>query len=173
MTTPIAHDPRVTDERLLDEALVVVRAARERAPTDFLVALAVVLGALAAGSIVAGLAVGGTFGDLLTGLGTETLGALLTVVLIDGLWKRQATGATERLATMERRLVVRRDAGTDLSVEERRDWAAFVRDYQRLTGATGLVDRLAAARSYGQRARDLAADAERLLDATAKPDPHA
>lgn len=168
MTAIDRPDPRVPDERLLDEALVVVRDARVRAPTDFLVALAIVLGGLAAVLIGAGLAVGGSFGELATGLGTETLGALLTVVLVDGLWKRQASDATERLASMERRLAKRRDATTTpLSSSERGDWEAFVTGYRRLTGARSLADRLRATRGFGRHARELATDAERILDQTA------
>jgi hypothetical protein len=45
------------------------------------------------------------------------------VVLIDGLWKRQQTGASARLRDIEDGLAARRDAGETLDVTKRQDGA--------------------------------------------------
>ena len=161
MTAP---QPAATpDERLLAEALVVVRAARERAPVDFLVALAVALGLLAVALLVAGSVLGGTIGSVALDLGVEVVGAWLTVVLVDGLWRRHETGAAERLRAMETRLAARIDATTELTDAERAGWVAFVDEYRDLTARTSVVDRLRATRDYGARARRLEGQGELLL----------
>jgi hypothetical protein len=151
------------DERLLEEALVVVRAARDRAPADFLVALAVVLGALSAGLFAIGLLVGDPLGDVALDLAVEVFGAWLTVVLIDGLWKRQETGASERLREMEHRLAARLDGSAELTDAERAGWRAFVDEYRDLTTRTTVVERLSATRGYGRRVHRLERHGERLL----------
>ena len=154
------------DERLLREALVVVRAARDRAPTDFLIAIAVVLGGIAAILAVIGVLADGVVRDLALNLAAEVAGALLTVVLIDGLWDRQQTGAAERLRRMEIALQ-RRIAGANgpgMSTTEREAWRAFVDEYRALTRRDTLLDRLRAARGFGGRAQALERRGEALLD---------
>lgn len=157
-----AADP---DGRLLREALVVVRSARERAPADFLIALAVVLGGLAIVLLVVGLVVGGTAGELCRDLAVEVGGAWLTVVLVDGLWRRAETGAATRLRAMETALQDRIDAGaTALQPVDREGWQSFVATYGDLTRRTSLVDRVRAARDYGRRAHELTERGEALLE---------
>ena len=154
------------DERLLREALVVVRAARDRAPTDFLIAIAVVLGGIAAILAVIGVLADGVVRDLALNLAAEVAGALLTVVLIDGLWDRQQTGAAERLRRMETALQ-RRIAGANgpgMSTTDREAWRAFVDEYRELTRRDTLLDRLRAARGFGRRAQALERRGEALLD---------
>jgi len=146
-----------TDQHLLREALVVVRSARDRAPSDFLLALAIVLGGIAAVLAGVGFATAGVLQDLSLNLAAEVAGALLTVVLVDGLWDRQQTGAAERLRRMEAALQVRIDRSKvdALPPAEREGWQAFVDEYGRLTRRETLVDRLRAARGFGRRARAL------------------
>ena len=86
MTADFTRPSRTKDDDIvLERAIEVVRDARERAPADFLVAIAVVLLALAAILLIGGAIVGGSVQDLCFNLGSEVLGAWLTVVLIDGL----------------------------------------------------------------------------------------
>ena len=155
-----------TDERLLREALVVVRAARDRAPTDFLIAIAVVLGGIAAVLAVIGLMADGVAQDLALNLAAEVAGTLLTVVLIDGLWDRQQTGAAERLRRMELALLRRiaRANGPVMSTTDREAWRAFVDEYRELTRRDSFLDRLRAARGFGRRAQGLERRGEALLD---------
>jgi hypothetical protein len=155
--------PRSDDDNVLEAAIEVVRDARERAPADFLVAIAVVLLAIAGVLLLVGTIVGGSIQDLCFNLGSEALGAWLTVVLIDGLWKRQETGASARLRDMEDRLAARRDAGDTLDVTEREGWREFVADYRVLTDRRTLPDRIRAARGYGRRAHDLELRADAML----------
>ena len=150
-------------DHALEAAIEVVRDARERAPVDFLVAIAVVLLAIAAVLLLAGAVVGGSLQDLCFNLGSEALGAWLTVVLIDGLWKRQETGASARLRDMEARLAARRDAGDELEASDRQGWLAFVDDYRDLTERRTMRDRIRAARGYGRRAHELEKRAEAML----------
>ena len=165
MTASIS--PRDPDERLLEEALVVIRDARGRAPRDYLVAIAILLGLLAAALLAIGALLGGRLGELSLNLGVEVVGALLTVVVIDGLWSRAQTASTDRLRSIEdrlqRRAWARRD-GTPLMPAERAGWLDVVTEYRRLTTRTSLLDRLSAARDYGRRAQRIEHQAEQLLD---------
>jgi hypothetical protein len=151
------------DDVVLERAIEVVRDARERAPADFLVAIAVVLLALAAILLIGGAIVGGSVQDLCFNLGSEALGAWLTVVLIDGLWKRHETGVAARLRDIEDGLVARRDAGDELDVTERQGWREFVADYRNLTDRSTVPERIRAARGYGRRAHELELRAEAML----------
>lgn len=158
---------RVDDQRLLDEALVVVRDARQRAPSDFLIAIAVLLGGATLVLLAAAALAGGSAHDFLLNLSSEAIGALVTVVVIDGLWKRAETGASASLRAMGDRLQARRDAGTAMSDVERSSWRSFVDDYRSLTARETLRDRLVATRSFGRRAHDLEERGERTLRASA------
>jgi len=151
------------DDNVLASAVEVVRDARERAPADFLVAIAVALFAIAATLLIGGAIVGGSVQDLCFNLGSEALGAWLTVVLIDGLWKRQETGASARLRDIESGLAARLDSGEALDVKERQGWHAFVADYRDLTDRRTFRDRIRAALRYGRRAHELELRAEALL----------
>lgn len=151
------------DDIVLERAIEVVRDARGRAPADFLVAIAVVLLALATILLIGGAIVGGSVQDLCFNLGSEVLGAWLTVVLIDGLWKRQETGAAARLRDIEDGLEARRDTGEELDVTERQGWRDFVADYRDLTDRPTVSDRIRAARGYGRRAHELELRAEAML----------
>jgi hypothetical protein len=151
------------DDSVLGTSIEVVRDARERAPADFLVAIAVVLLAIAAVLLIGGAIIGGWVQDLCFNLGSEALGAWLTVVLIDGLWKRQETGASARLREIEVQLAARRDTADSLDVTERQEWRAFVADYRDLTDRRTLLDRIRSARGYGRRAHELELRAEAML----------
>jgi hypothetical protein len=161
------------DERLLEEALDVIRDARDRLPRDYLVAIAALLGLIAAALLVLGMLVDGRLGDLAINLSVEVLGALLTVVVIDGLWSRAQTGSAERLRKIDDRLRMRiraRQRGVQLSPDERAGWEDVVTDYHELTDRATLRDRLIVTRDYGRRAQTIERQAEHLieLDATAE-----
>lgn len=98
-------------------------------------------------------------------MAVEVGGALLTVVLVDGLWRRTETDAATRLHSMEAAIQGRIDAlETPLSPADRDGWRAFVTTYHDLTSRTSLTDRLHAARGYGRRARELTERGEALLE---------
>jgi hypothetical protein len=155
------------DERLLEDALGVVRDARSRLPSDFLVAIGAFLVLVAAVLLAIGVSVGGRVGDLAINLAVEVLGALLTVVVIDGLWSRAQSGNGERLRLVEdrlrRRIRAQRQTAALLSETERTGWGEVIAEYGRLTARGSLLDSLAAARDYGRRARRIENRAEELL----------
>lgn len=154
------------DERLIDEAIAGIDAARARAPRDFMLAIAIVLGAIAAVLLAVGLLTSGTIHDLCLNLGSEVVGAWLTVVLIDGLWQRRKEGTSRSLEAMARRLETRRlDArrGHPLSAGEREAWGVFVDESDRLTGARSLPQRLRELRAYSGRLAELEAHGNRTL----------
>jgi hypothetical protein len=153
---------RAPDVVLIDEAVAVVQDARARAPQDFLFGLAVVLGSIALALLAAAALSGGILQDLLLNLGAEVIGAWLTVVLIDGLWKRLEAGASASLERTSRRLEERKE--TPLSDAERQAWRAFVDDYRALVDRESPVDRIRAVPSYGRRMHELEARANRTLD---------
>jgi hypothetical protein len=147
---------------LIDEALAVVKDARARAPRDFLFALAVMLG-IATGLLLTGaFLTNGTLHDLFLNLGTEVIGVWLTVVLINGLWRRREVGASAALDAMGRKLEGRR--GSQLSEEERQAWQVFVDEYHRLVSAESFVHRLRALPTYRRRIRELEARGNRTLE---------
>jgi hypothetical protein len=111
--------------------------------------------------VAIGLATDGALRDLLLNLASEVLGALLTVVLIDGLWKRIEAGASDALDGMSAGLERRRNA--PLSDEERAAWRLFVRDYNELERSRSPLDRLRAAPRQGQQLRELEARGNRTL----------
>jgi hypothetical protein len=169
-TLRTSDDP---DERLLEEALGVIRDARDRLPRDYLVAIAALLGLVAAALLVVGMLVDGRLGDLAINLSVEVLGALLTVVVIDGLWSRAESGSAERLRSIEARLRIRiraRQSGVSLGADERAGWLDLVGDYHELTDRASVRDRLTVTRDYGRRAQTIERQAEHLLglDATAE-----
>jgi hypothetical protein len=158
MTTPRDGDP---DGRLIDDAIAVVGDARSRAPADFLVALAVLLGSAAAVLLVAAAIASGPLQDLLLNLGIELIGALLTVVVIDGLWRRLEAAASSSLDEMATKLEEhRRWPMTD---DERDAWRLFVDEYRLLVRAESLGDRLRALPSYRRRMRVLEERGNRTL----------
>lgn len=150
-----------TDTLPIDEAIAVVQDARERAPADFLVALAVILGSAALALFAAAAVTGGALQDLLLNLGVELIGALLTVVLIDGLWKRLEAGASATLEAMGAELVERRTL--PISDEERLAWRVFVDEYRAIVRAQSLLDRVFALPAYRRRMRALEAQGNRTL----------
>lgn len=158
MTTSTDRRP---DPGLIDEAVEVVQAARTRAPADFLLALAAVLGTLAVVLLVAAALTTGIVQEFLLNLGVEVIGAWLTVVLIDGLWKRLEAGASDSLDAMRRDLESRREA--PLSDDERRAWQAFVDDYRTLMRPRSPFARIGGVPAYGKRIHDLELHGERTL----------
>jgi hypothetical protein len=167
MATSPSSPTNEGDERLLEDALGVVRDARSRLPSDFLVAIGAFLVLVAAVLLAIGVSVGGRVGDLATNLAVEVVGALLTVVVIDGLWSRAQSGSAERLRLVEdrlqRRIWAQQHASGRLSETERAGWGDVIAEYRRLTARESLLDRLAAARDYGRRARRIENRAEELL----------
>lgn len=145
----------------VDEAVAVIEHARSRVPADFLFALAIILGLAAAGLLVAAVIVGGTLRDLFLNLGVEVIGALLTVVVIDGLWRRREAAASSSLDEVRRRLNERRR--WPMTPDERRAWRLFVDEYQALLGAETLSDRLRALPKYRRRLEALESQASRTL----------
>jgi membrane protein implicated in regulation of membrane protease activity len=153
---------RDSDTGLIDEALVVVYDARARAPRDFLFALGIVLGSGALVLLIAAALTGGLLQDLLLNLGVEVIGAWLTVVLINGLWRRLEAGASAGLDAMSGKLEKRR--GSPMTDAERQAWRVFVDEYQSLVSAESLVDRLRALLTYRRRMRALEARGNRTLE---------
>jgi membrane protein implicated in regulation of membrane protease activity len=156
------QERREADAELIDEALAVVRDARRRAPRDFLITLAVLLGGGALVLLAAAALTGGALHELLINLGFELIGALITVVLIDGLWRRLEAGTSAGLDAMSARLEERR--GSPMTEEERQAWRIFVDEYQALVSADSLVDRLRALPTYRKRMRALEARGNRTLE---------
>ena len=117
--------------------------------------------------------VDGRLGDLAINLSVEVIGALLTVVVIDGLWSRAQSGSAERLRLIEDRLRLRirpRRGGLTLTANERDGWQDVVTGYKELTARTTLRDRLMATRDYARRAQTIERRAEQLLGLDASAD---
>jgi hypothetical protein len=150
------------DAELIDEAIAVVQDARARAPRDFLFALAVILGIATVALLAGTFLIGGTLHDLFLNLGTEVIGVWLTVVLINGLWRRREVGASAALGAMSRKLEERR--GSQLSEEERQAWRVFVDEYHKLVGAESFLRRVRALPTYRRRIRELEARGNRTLE---------
>jgi membrane protein implicated in regulation of membrane protease activity len=150
------------DAELISEAIAVVQDARARAPRDFLFALALILGIVVLALLGGALLTGGTPHDLLLNLGTEVIGVWLTVVLINGLWRRREVGASAALDAMSRKLEDRR--GSRLSEEERQAWRVFVDEYRTLVRAESFLDRVRALPAYRRRIRKLDATGNRTLE---------
>jgi hypothetical protein len=162
--TPLDQD---TDAELIDEAIAVVQDARARAPRDFLFALAVILGIATVALLAGTFLTGGTLQDLFLNLGTEVIGVWLTVVLINGLWRRREVGATAALDAMSRKLEERR--GSQLSQEERQAWRVFVDEYRTLVRAESFLDRVRALPAYRRRIRKLETTGNRTLEEFQQP----
>ena len=150
------------DAELIDQAIAVVQDARARAPRDFLFALAVLLGIAVVALLTAAFLTNGALQDLFLNLGAEVIGVWLTVVLINGLWRRREVGASAALDAMSTKLEERR--GSQLSEEERQAWQVFVDEYERLVASESFLHRLRALPTYRRRIRELAARGNRTLD---------
>jgi hypothetical protein len=150
------------DAELIDEAIAVVQDARARAPRDFLFALAVILGIATVALLAGTFLTGGTLHDLFLNLATEVIGVWLTVVLINGLWRRREVGASAALDAMNRKLEERR--GSQLSGEERQAWQVFVDEYHTLVGAESFLHRVRAIPTYRRRIRELEGRGNRTLE---------
>ena len=161
MATEARHG-RDSDTGLIDEALAAVHDARTRAPRDFLFALGIVLGTGGLVLLVAAALTRGLVQDLLLNLGVEVIGAWLTVVLINGLWRRLEAGASAGLDAMSAKLERRR--GSSMTDDERQAWRVFVDEYQALVSAESLLDRLRALPTYRRRMRALEARGNRTLE---------
>lgn len=153
---------RDVDTALIDEAIAVAQDARARAPRDFLFALAVILGIATVVLLTGASLTNGTLHDLFLSIGTEVIGVWLTVVLINGLWRRREVGASAALDAISRKLEERR--GSQLSKEEREAWQVFVDEYHRLVGAESFLQRVRALPTYRRRIRDLEARGNRTLE---------
>jgi len=150
------------DADLIDEALDVVHDARARAPADFIIALGVVLGVVAVGLLAVAAVTSGASQDFLMNLGVEVIGAWLTVVLINGLWRRLEVGASASLDAMSARLHERR--GSPLGDGEREAWRLFVDEYRELTRSNSWLSRVRALPAYRQRMHALQTSGNRTLD---------
>ena len=161
ITAPAGADASITDEQLIEDAIAVIGDARSRAPADYLTALSVILAVAAVVLLGAGALTSGALQDLLLNLGSEVIGIGITVILIDGLWKRRETATSATLSDLTTRLRTQRGVG--LGRDERDAWRAFVDDYRRATARETLVDRARALTTYGRRVMDLRRRAERIL----------
>ncbi len=150
-----------TDAALIDDALAVIRDARQQAPSDFMFSLAIVLGCLGVGLLAMGWLVDGAAQDILIGLGCEVLGAWLTVVLIDGLWKRLEAGASDSLDRMAGRLEQRK--GDAMSDAEREAWREFVDGYRATLASPSRLERMRTVPSFRHRLDALEARGNRTL----------
>jgi hypothetical protein len=158
MTSATGQD---LDDRLIDEAVDVCHDARRRAPREFLRMLTVILVAVAIALVVIAALTGGLVHDLSLNLSAEVIGALLTVVLIDGLWHRLETGASSSLEDMSRSLEAHR--AWPMTDEERQAWRVFVDEYRALVSASSPLDRARALPNYRRRIRALEARGNRTL----------
>ena len=106
------------DDAIVDALIEALRAERRRGPADFVVLLG---GAIAGAAVLLfGVAVwlgAGVGQDVLLNLSTELLGALVTVVLIGGLWQRLQVSALGDIDLLTREVETRRSRG--LSQAER------------------------------------------------------
>jgi hypothetical protein len=150
------------DAALIDDALAAVDDARRKAPRDFVLALAAVLGSLAIALLAGAALAGGAVRDLLLNLASEVLGAWLTVVLIDGLWKRMEAGGSASLDSISTALETRR--GSALTDDERQAWRTFVHEYGQLERSRSLLDRARAVPRYASHLRELEARGNRTLE---------
>jgi hypothetical protein len=156
-----------SDRALIEAALDVVADARARAPREYLLAAALVLAAVAAALLVGAVLVAGSARDLLLNLASEVIGAWITVVVIDGLWRRSEANADALLADLRRGLEARR--AKTLSAAEREAWTVFVDEYQsRIRGRTAL-GALRGFRGYGRELERLERLGNETL-ATYRPD---
>jgi hypothetical protein len=149
------------DVGLIDEALAVVHDARVRAPREFLLALAVILG-VSAPALVAGAAVTGALEDLL--LKSRRRGDRRVA---DGRAHQRAVapsrdGASAALDAMSVKLKEHR--GSPMSEEERQAWRIFVDEYRALVRAESLFDRVLALPIYRRRIRELESRGNRTLE---------
>jgi hypothetical protein len=160
-----------SDDRLIEDAIAVLDDAGARAPRDFLVSLSVVLAVVAALLLAGGAIADGALQDVLLNLASEVVGIGITVILIDGLWKRRETATSATLVSLTRRLESQR--GVALGDDERAAWQGFVDDYRLATARETIPDRARAVTSYGRRVADLERRAERILATprTAAADP--
>jgi hypothetical protein len=162
-----ATAPVTDDRRIVDDALAVLDDARARAPRDFLFALGVALALGGLAFLAFGLVGSGVTQDLALNVGVQLLGTWLTVVVIDGLWKRQEAGASESLDAMRRQLELRGETG--LSPHDREAWTAIVSDYRGLVRSESLPRRLGSLRTYRGRIRELEAKGWRALAIAGAP----
>jgi hypothetical protein len=123
------HSDHNHDQQLLDEAIATMRDVRARAPHDFLVALGVALGVLLAVIVLLSVLLQDQFAQgIVLNLGAEIFGAWLTVVLIDGLWRRIQTGSLTEYEIMAQKLATRK--ATPLTDEEREAWRLVIHMYR-------------------------------------------
>jgi hypothetical protein len=140
---------RPGDGALIEAALAVIRKGKARAPADFLLLLAIILGTVAACLLVGAVLADGVLRDLLLNLAAEVVGALLTVVLIDGLWKRLEASASDTLDALTAELERRK--GSALTEAERAAWSHFVEGYRQLERSESARHRIRALGAYRQR----------------------
>jgi hypothetical protein len=151
-----------SDVALIDDALGVVRHARARVSGDFLLALSVVLALLAITLVTLAALSTGTLQDLLLNLSAEVAGAWLTVVLVDGLWKRLQGGASSGFDSMTHRLEERRTSR--LTDDERQAWRRFVDEYNVSVRSESPLARARALPRYATRLHALETRGNRTLE---------
>src|SRR4051812_15358330 len=150
------------DVTLIDDSLDVVRHARARVSGDFLLALSIVLALLAITLLALAALSTGTLQDLLLNLSAEVAGAWLTVVLVDGLWKRLQAGASSGFDSMTERLEERRMSR--LTEDERHAWRAFVDEYNVSLRSESPLARTRALPRYATRLHALETRGNRTLE---------
>jgi len=151
------------DATVIEDAIAAVEEARARAPRDFLAALAIALVAASIGCLAIALIVGaGVLRDLMLNLGVELVGAVITVVVIDGVWKRREAAATASMSLTLNRLDARRRS--TIVPAERAAWQGFVDDYRELTRRQSVVNRIRDLPAYRRRLTYLERRADSILE---------
>ncbi len=143
-----------SDAALIAASLEVIRRGKERAPQDYLVALAVALVGVTAAFLVGAVITDGFLHDLCLNFAAEAFGAVLTVVVIDGVWKRREAATTSRLDAITAEL--RRLRHRSMTASERDAWRTFVDASEGLAKAESVADRLRHDPTRIRRLEDLA-----------------
>jgi hypothetical protein len=155
----------MNDQQLLDNAIATVRDVRARAPHEFLVLLAILLGVLlAAILLLAALLPDPALKDVLLNVGAEIFGAWLTVVLIDGLWRRFQLGSISEYEAMTKELTRRKK--NPLSDDERQAWALYIELFRQIEAgrrSNNIVQYIRVLYTAWHKARQLEAQGNQVL----------
>jgi hypothetical protein len=145
-----AREP-TADARLIDDVVRALRAERQRWPADLLALLAVGLSVAVLALLGIGLLVGpGPAQDILLNLAAEFVGAIVTVVVIGGLWASLGRTSDADVRTLVRVAEERRRTG--LSEAERVAFERIV-DLHRRTARSNVLVRQVVGLTYAIRHR--------------------
>jgi hypothetical protein len=127
-----------TDGVVIDDVIEALRAERRRGPSDFIVLLGVAIAVGASALFAVAVWLGPGVGqDVLLNLSTELVGALVTVVLIGGLWRQMQVTALGDMDVLTQAVEARR-AGR-LSDEERVAFERIVEVHRRTIDAPPVI----------------------------------